>query len=63
MRILVVEDIGFVRHNMERLLTEQKHAVVSSLSGEQALEMLRTDHKIEVVITGLAISGMNAFDR
>ena len=62
MRVLVVEDVGFVRHNLERLLTQHKHSVVSSLSGEKALETLKSDHKIDVVITGLFMSGMGGID-
>ena len=62
MRVLVVEDVGFVRHNMERLLKQHNHAVVSALSGEKALEMLKSDHKIDVVITGLFMSGMSGID-
>ena len=59
---MVVEDVGFVRHNMERLLTQHNHSVVSALSGEKALETLKTDHKIDVVITGLFMSGMGGID-
>ena len=62
MRVLVVEDVGFVRHNMERLLVQHKHSVVSALSGEKALETLKSDHKIDVVITGLYMSGMGGID-
>jgi CheY-like chemotaxis protein len=62
MRVLVVEDVGFVRHNMERLLTQNKHSVASALSGEKSLEMLKSDHKIDVVITGLFMSGIGGID-
>lgn len=62
MRVLIVEDVGFVRHNMERLLTQQGHAVVTALSGEQALEKLKADHKIQVVITDLFMSGIGGID-
>lgn len=62
MRVLVVEDVGFVRHNVERLLTNNGHDVVISISGEKALEMFRTDHKIDVVISGLFMSGISAIE-
>lgn len=60
MRILVLEEVSFVRHNMKQLLTELGHVVACPDSGEQALQLLRTDHKIDVVITCLSISGMSA---
>lgn len=62
MRILIVEDVGFVRHNMERLISQQGHAVVTALSGEQALDIMNVDHKIEVVITALFLSGIGGLD-
>ncbi len=62
MRILVVETVGFVRHTMERLLAQHNHSVVNALSGEKALETLKSDHKFDVVITSLFMSGMGGID-
>lgn len=62
MRVLIVEEVGFVRHNLEQLLVRQDHAVVTARSCEHALDMLRTDQKIEVVIAPLLMSGFSGID-
>lgn len=62
MRILVVEEVGFVRHNLEQLLKRYEHDVTVSVSCERAAEVLRKDHLIDVVIAPVTMPGLNGVD-
>jgi CheY-like chemotaxis protein len=62
MRILVVDDVGYVRHTLDRLLSQHGHSVVTAGSGIQALEILKHDNGIQVVITDLLMPGMDGIE-
>jgi CheY-like chemotaxis protein len=62
MRILVVDDVGYVRHYLDRLLTQHGHSVVTAASGAQALESLKLDCTIQAVITDLLMPVMDGLD-
>ena len=62
MRILVVDDVGYVRHYFDRLLTQNGHLVWTAGSGFQALEILKQENAIQVVITDLLMPGMDGLD-
>jgi len=47
---------------MDRLLSSHGHEVVAVESGEAALEILKRDHRIRLVITDSRIGGMTATD-
>lgn len=62
MRILVVDDVGYSRHNIAMALTRLGHVVDQADSGNAGLRILRNDHTIEVVITDLIMDGMDGVD-
>jgi CheY-like chemotaxis protein len=62
MRILVVDDVSYVRHHLDRVLTQHGHSVSTAVSGAGAVEMLKEEHAIQVVITDLIMPGMNGFE-
>jgi CheY-like chemotaxis protein len=62
MRILVVDDVGYVRHYFDRLLTQNGHLVWTAASGFQALEILKQEALIQVVITDLLMPGMDGIE-
>lgn len=62
MRILVVDDVGYVRHYFDRLLTQHGHSVWTAASGFQALDVLKNEVSIQVVITDLLMPGMDGLE-
>ena len=56
--MLLVDDDALVREVTAGLLAELGHVVVAAESGQQALEVLRLDARIDVVITDHAMPGM-----
>lgn len=62
MKILVVDDVGCVRHLVQHRLTERGLSVVTAGSGSEALLMLRTDPAIQVVISDLIMPVMDGVD-
>lgn len=62
MRILVVDDVGYVRHYFDRLLTQHRHTVWTAASGFDALEILLQQNSIDVVITDLLMPGMDGLE-
>jgi len=62
MKVLVVDDIGVVRHCMDRLLTDHGFDVVTAASGFDAIEILKTDKSIGAVLTDLLMPGMNGIE-
>ena len=62
MRILVVDDVDYVRHNLDQLLTQNGHSVVTAASGMQAIEILKQESSIRVVITDLLMPGMDGLE-
>lgn len=62
MRILVVDDVGYVRHTLDRLLSSHGHSVATADSGSAALGALRQDNGIEAVLTDLLMPGMDGVE-
>src|SRR5579859_6744924 len=62
MRILVVDDVIYVRQYLDRELTQNGHSVLMAASGMQAIEILKQDLSIRVVITDLLMPGMDGLD-
>lgn len=59
MKVLIVDDVGYVRHYLDRLVTRHGHIVVTAASGQEALEILRNDNQIDIVITDLLMPGLD----
>ena len=53
MRVLVADDVGFIRRRIQLLLVEHGYDVVMAENGLTALNMLKQDHSIQAVITDL----------
>lgn len=53
MRILIVDDVGFMRSFLSRMVEKLQHTAVVADSGSTALEMLKNDSTIRVVLTDL----------
>ena len=62
MKILVVDDVGYVRHYLDQLLTQKGHSVLTAASGMQAIETLQQEHSIQVVITDLLMPGVDGLE-
>ncbi len=62
MVILVVDSVRMVLRNLERLLSCYRHEVITAESGEQALELLKQDQRVNLVITELQLGDMTAID-
>jgi PAS domain S-box-containing protein len=61
-RILLVDDDSLVGTNTGYMLADLGHSAVHASSGHQALRILETDPKFDVVITDYAMPGMNGLD-
>lgn len=62
MKILVVDDVGCVRHLVQHRLSERGLSVVTAGTGSEALTMLRSDPSIQVVISDLVMPIMDGVD-
>ncbi|MBT4865737.1 MAG: response regulator [Planctomycetaceae bacterium] len=62
MNILVVDDIGYSRHNLAMVLTRLGHHVLQAESGDAGLSILRQDSTVDVVITDLIMGDMDGVD-
>lgn len=58
MRILAVDDDVLIRMNVSSMLEDMGHEVFDAASGETALELLRQDPNIELLITDQAMPRM-----
>ncbi|WP_210495830.1 response regulator [Microvirga antarctica] len=61
-RILLVDDDSEVRSVTAAYLTEMGHRVVEAQDGATALDVLRTDQPIDLLIADFAMPGMTGFD-
>lgn len=61
-KILVVDDHGFVRHNLGRALNEAGHQTVLAADAETALDLLRHDQMINVVVTDFFMPQVNGIE-
>ncbi len=62
MKVLVVDDVGYTRHFIVRLLEKFGCEVLSADSGPQALRMLERDLNIDVVLTDLMMRDMDGVE-
>ncbi|WP_278470283.1 response regulator [Gimesia maris] len=62
MKILIVDEIGFIRQSLNQKLGLHHFETVSAESGEEALLILKTDFSIDAVLTSLFLPTMNALD-
>ena len=61
-RILLVDDDFLVRANTALMMADLGHTVIEASSARSALELLRQDPRIEVVVTDYLMPGMNGLD-
>ncbi|WP_417382937.1 response regulator [Gimesia sp.] len=62
MKILIVDEIGFIRQSLNQKLGRHQFETVSAESGEEALMILKADFSIDAVLTSLFLPTMNALD-
>ncbi|WP_417378179.1 response regulator [Gimesia sp.] len=62
MKILIVDEIGFIRQSLNQKLGLHHFETISAESGEEALLILKTDFSIDAVLTSLFLPTMNALD-
>ncbi|WP_417392706.1 response regulator [Gimesia sp.] len=62
MKILIVDEIGFIRQSLNQKLGRHHFETVSAESGEEALLILKTDFSIDAVLTSLFLPTMNALE-
>ena len=62
MKVLIVDDVGIVRHYLSGLLTRHNHTVATAASGDEALEILKHDNALNAVVTDLMMPGMDGIE-
>ncbi|QDU08191.1 response regulator [Gimesia aquarii] len=62
MKILVVDDVGYTCHFHTRLIEKFGYSACSATSGYEALNYLKTDNDISIVVTDLMMRGMDGVD-
>lgn len=62
MKILIVDEIGFIRQSLNQKLSRHNFDTVAAESGEEALAILKTDFSVDAVLTSLFLPSMNAID-
>ncbi|ABD90125.1 PAS domain S-box protein [Rhodopseudomonas palustris] len=62
LRILLVDDDPLVRMNTAYLLMDLGHSVMEAQSGAQALQLLGSDARFDVLLTDYAMPGMTGLD-
>lgn len=62
MKILVVDDVGYSCHFHTRLIEKFGYSACSATSGFEALQILKTDNDINIVVTDLMMRGMDGID-
>ena len=61
-RILLVDDDPEVRAVTSAYLTEMGHRVIEAPDGASAIDLLRTDREIDLLVADFAMPGMTGFD-
>lgn len=61
-RVLVVDDVGFVRRRLQRTLTKNGFVVELADSGNSAIKIIEKNHTIMAVLTDLHMPFMNGID-
>jgi len=62
MRVLVISNLGLVRHTIEQTLQLDAHTVTTVEGYQQALDVLRRDPTIDLIVTDWLLKGATAFD-
>lgn len=62
MKILIVDEIGFIRQSLNQKLSHYDFTTVTAESGEEALSILNMDFAIDTVLTSLFLPSMNALE-
>ncbi|MCA9004668.1 MAG: response regulator [Planctomycetaceae bacterium] len=62
MKILVVDDVGYSCHFHARLIEKFGYRCCTATTGFEALNLLKTDNDINIVITDLMMRGMDGVD-
>lgn len=62
MKVLVVDDVGYSRHTISRLVESIGHTTVTAANGAEALAMLTADASIQVVLTDLMLGDFDGVD-
>ncbi|HEY0328440.1 MAG TPA: PAS domain S-box protein [Rhodopseudomonas sp.] len=62
LRVLLVDDDPLVRMNTAYLLMDLGHSVMEAQSGAQALQLLDSDARFDVLLTDYAMPGMTGLD-
>jgi|GEM_PF-2090991 CheY-like chemotaxis protein len=62
MKVLVVDDVGLVRHCMDRMLVDLGFNVATAASGREAIEAIISDTSIGAVVTDLLMPGMDGIE-
>ncbi|QDV51631.1 response regulator [Gimesia fumaroli] len=62
MKILIVDEIGFIRQSLTQKLSRYHFTTVAAESGEEALAILNSDFSVDAVLTSLFLPSMNAID-
>ena len=62
MKVLVVDDVGMIRHLIAILLKKLGHESVGAASGPEGLSLLRRDSTINVVLFDLLMPGTLGLD-
>lgn len=62
MKILIVDEIGFIRQSLNQKLSRHDITAVTAESGEEALSILNMDFAIDTVLTSLFLPTMNAIE-
>lgn len=59
MKVLVVDDVGYIRHHVSRMLQTLGHIAITADSARHAVQMLEKDLSIDVVLTDLLMAELD----
>ncbi len=62
MKIMVVDDVGLIRHKLDSMLSGHGYAVVTAANAAEALQNLKNDPGIRAVLTDLIMPGLNGVE-
>ena len=61
-RVLIVDDEGAIRDELNECLSEDGYECVEAANGEQGLDLIRRDPRIDVVLTDIRMPGRSGLD-
>ena len=62
MKVLVVDGVWILRRRLQQMLTNRGHSVEAAPCGRSALECLKDDDEIRVVLSDLYLPGLNGLE-